>query len=36
MVLTVKDGVYFSFTNNKDITYGEYALNIEEYKGYYE
>ncbi len=28
--------VYFSFTNNKNITYGEYALNIEEYKGYYE
>ena len=28
--------VYFSFTNNKDITYGEYALNVEEYKGYYE
>lgn len=28
--------VYFSFTDNKDITYGEYALNIEEHKGYYE
>lgn len=28
--------VYFSFTDNKDITYGEYALNVEEYKGYYE